>query len=63
LDDDTLPEDLFFESPSTVSCDLEGNIYVVDSGAKNIKKFDAQGKFLKIIGREGQGPEICEDNL
>ncbi len=56
LDDDTLPENLFFESPSTVSCDPEGNIYVVDSGAKNIKKFDAKGTFLKTIGREGQGP-------
>ncbi len=56
LDDDTMPSDIFFESPSTVACDPEGNIYVVDSGAKNIKKFDAQGKFLKTIGREGQGP-------
>jgi hypothetical protein len=51
-----MPEDVFFENPSTVTCDPEGNIYVVDSGAKNIKKFDAQGKFLKTIGREGQGP-------
>jgi len=56
LDDESMPADLFFESPSTVTCDPEGNIYVVDSGAKNIKKFDAQGKFLKTIGREGQGP-------
>ncbi len=56
LDDDDMPEDLFFESPSTVACDPEGNIYVVDSGAKNIKKFDTRGNFLKTIGREGQGP-------
>ncbi|UCE42858.1 MAG: hypothetical protein JSV17_07890 [Candidatus Aminicenantes bacterium] len=56
LDDDTMPKDIFFESPSTVTCDPKGNIYVVDSGALNIKKFDAQGKFLKTIGREGQGP-------
>jgi hypothetical protein len=56
LDDDRMPEGVFFETPSTVSCDPEGDIYVVDSGAKNIKKFDAQGKFLKTIGREGQGP-------
>ena len=56
LDDESMPEEIFFESPSTVSCDPEGNIYVVDSGAKNVKKFDAQGKFLKTIGREGQGP-------
>jgi hypothetical protein len=56
LDDVAMPEDLFFDTPSTVVCDPEGNIYVVDSGANNIKKFDAQGKFLKTIGREGQGP-------
>ena len=56
VDDHAMPGDLFFESPSTLACDTEGNIYVVDSGATNIKKFDAQGKFLKTIGREGQGP-------
>lgn len=66
LDDGKMPEDVFFENPSTVSCDMEGNIYVVDSGAFNIKKFDAQGNFMKTIGREGQGPvlpgpETCED--
>lgn len=56
LDDGKMPEDVFFENPSTVSCDMEGNIYVVDSGALNIKKFGVQGEFLKTIGREGQGP-------
>ena len=56
LDDNTMPEDVFFENPGTVSCDMEGNIYVVDSGAKSVKKFDAQGYFMKTIGREGQGP-------
>jgi hypothetical protein len=56
LDDDAMPVDLFFESPSTVTCDPEGNIYVVDSGAQNIKKFDKDGRFLKTFGREGQGP-------
>jgi hypothetical protein len=56
LDDEAMPDDLFFDNPSTVTCDPEGNIYVVDSGAKNIKKFDKNGKFQKTIGREGQGP-------
>jgi len=56
LDDDAMPGDVFFESPSTVTCDPQGNIYVVDSGATNIKKFDSLGKFLKVFGREGQGP-------
>ena len=56
LDDSTMPGDTFFKSLGTVACDAEGNIYVVDSGAKNIKKFNSHGKFLKTIGREGQGP-------
>ena len=56
LDDDRMPNDVFFENPSSISCDPEGNIYVVDSGALNIKKFGVQGEFLKTIGREGQGP-------
>lgn len=56
LDDESMPPEIFFENPSTVSCDPDGNIYVVDSGANNIKKFDPKGKFLKTIGREGQGP-------
>jgi len=52
LDDNAMPEDLFFESPSTISCDPQGNIYVVDSGAKNVKKFDAfdpKGEFISRV--------------
>ncbi|MBW1936915.1 MAG: 6-bladed beta-propeller [Deltaproteobacteria bacterium] len=56
LDDRSMPEGLFFDDPSMVFCDPEGCIYVVDSGALNIKKFDHRGEFLRIIGREGQGP-------
>lgn len=56
LDDAAMPEDVFFESPSTLVCDPEGNIFVVDAGATDVKKFDPQGKFLKAFGREGQGP-------
>ncbi len=56
LDDESMPEDLFFERPSSVVCDQDENIYVLDSDANNIKKFDARGRFIKTIGREGQGP-------
>ena len=56
LDDNAMPADSYFENPSTLTCDPNGNIYVADSGALNIKKFDMQGNFLKTIGREGQGP-------
>ena len=56
LDDESMPEDLFFERPTSVVCDQDENIYVLDSDANNIKKFDSNGRFIKTIGREGQGP-------
>lgn len=56
IDDNSMPEDVFFESPYTITSDNEGNVYICDYRANNIKKFSASGKFVKIIGREGQGP-------
>jgi len=56
LDDNSMPEEVLFDSPIYITCDAKGNIYVCDYRANNIKKFDASGKFMKIIGREGQGP-------
>ena len=56
LDDNSMPEDVFFESPFYITSDATGNIYICDYRANNIKKFDASGKFIRIIGREGQGP-------
>lgn len=56
LDDNSMPEDVFFQSPYSITGDNEGNIYVCNYRANNIKKFNASGNFTKIIGREGQGP-------
>jgi len=56
LDDDSMPEDVFFHNPMAISCDKEGNVYILDYKANDIKKFDSYGKFIKIIGRRGQGP-------
>jgi hypothetical protein len=56
LDDGSMPKNLFFELPTSVVDDQDGNIYVLDSDASNIKKFDSRGRFIKTIGREGQGP-------
>lgn len=39
-----------------VDTDAAGNIYVLDSGADTIFKFDARGGLLKSFGRKGQGP-------
>ena len=39
-----------------VIIDDEGRIYVLDSKSADIKVFDALGRFLRTIGRQGQGP-------
>ena len=56
LDDSSMPEEAFFEAVVDIACDNKGNIYISDYKACNIKKFDSSGKFIKIIGRKGQGP-------
>ena len=56
IDETSLPKDVFLEMVSYLAFDSLGNVYIVDSQAKNIKKFDAAGKFIKAIGRQGQGP-------
>lgn len=56
LDESGLPEGEFFEGIVDMGFDGAGNIYLCDIRACNIKKFSSDGKFLKIIGRKGQGP-------
>jgi hypothetical protein len=45
-----------FAGPGALDCDAAGNVYVMDFSDNNIKQFDASGKFMKLIGRKGQGP-------
>jgi len=47
---------LAFSAPYDVVRDSAGNIYVLDVRDCRIQKIDAGGKFLKSIGRRGQGP-------
>jgi hypothetical protein len=56
LDDKSLPKDVLFVGPAGTVFDPKGDIYVLDLSDSNIKKFDASGRFLKVIGRKGQGP-------
>ena len=46
----------YFEVIGDIKADENGNIYVVDSRANSVKVFDGEGKYLKDIGRQGQGP-------
>lgn len=53
--DETNPN-LAFNAPNDVIRDSAGNIYVLDASNAHVQKLDAEGKFLKTIGRRGQGP-------
>jgi len=45
-----------FEAIRTIRVDDDGNIYVLDYKAYQIKVFDETGKHLRDISRKGQGP-------
>jgi hypothetical protein len=49
-------ENLSFNNPRDIVRDSAGNLYILDSGNKRIQKLDPEGKFIKTIGRKGQGP-------
>ncbi len=49
-------EDRMLAHPINVCTDIKNNVYIVDYRGNNIKKYDAEGKFIKNIGKEGQGP-------
>lgn len=56
IDANSLPKDVLFVGLTAVSSDSKGNVYVLDFSDNNIKKFISAGKFVKVIGRKGQGP-------
>jgi hypothetical protein len=49
-------ENLSFREPSDIVRDSTGNLYFLDAGNNRIQKLDSEGKFIKTIGRKGQGP-------
>ncbi|MBE0461202.1 MAG: 6-bladed beta-propeller [Candidatus Aminicenantes bacterium] len=49
-------ENYMFGGIATIEEDEEGNIYVLDFKFRTIKKYDKNGKFIKNIGKKGQGP-------
>ena len=55
-DVDTDDENLAFNSPSDMGVDDAGNIYILDSGNQRIQVFGPEGRYVRTIGRKGQGP-------
>ncbi len=55
-DVDTEDENVAFNMPSDLAVDAQGRLYVLDSANHRIQVFDREGKFVKSIGRRGQGP-------
>jgi hypothetical protein len=49
-------ENLSFNEPSDIVRDSSWNLYILDSGNNRIQKLDSEAKFIKTIGRKGQGP-------
>jgi len=49
-------KNLFFYKVRAVKTDRDGNILVLDSGNFRIQVFDKNGRFIRTMGRQGQGP-------
>lgn len=56
VSDKAFPADIVFQNPRGVAVDAKGLVYVADADAHHLKVFGADGKFLRTIGRKGQGP-------
>ena len=55
-DVDTDDENLAFDSPLDMAVGEGGAIYVLDTGNQRIQVFGSDGRYLRTIGRRGQGP-------
>jgi hypothetical protein len=55
-DVDSDDENLSFDSPADLAVDAAGNVYIADSRNHRIQVFDPEGRYLRTIGRKGQGP-------
>ncbi len=49
-------EEKMFQNINTLGINEQGDMYILDEQAGNIKVFDHKGDFLNTIGKKGQGP-------
>lgn len=55
-EDDTEDINKVFRFPAYVKIDSKDHIYIVDSANNRIQMFDPSGKYIRTIGRRGEGP-------
>ncbi len=55
-DVDADDENLAFNSPLDMAVDGSGSVFILDSGNQRVQVFGRDGRFLRTIGRKGQGP-------
>lgn len=53
---DVNDENYFFYEVGNLNVDDNGNIYIRDGGNRRVQKYDKSGKYVRTIGRQGQGP-------
>ncbi len=56
IEDDSLPKGVFLLNPLSLDIDANGNVYVCDQKANDIKIFNENGGYVRTIGGQGQGP-------
>lgn len=56
IEDESLPKGVFLLNPLSLDIDANGNVYICDQKANDVKVFDGNGSYLRTIGRQGQGP-------
>ncbi len=49
-----------FSLPEGVAVDDDGNVYVTDTFNNRVEIFDADGKFISMFGKNGDGPGDLE---
>jgi DNA-binding beta-propeller fold protein YncE len=52
----TLTDPGTFSLPTNVAVDKDGNVYVTDTLNNRVQIFDADGKFISMFGKNGDGP-------
>jgi hypothetical protein len=53
---DSVPDDVAFKGISDFILTKSGDLFISDIETHSLKMFDSQGRFIKVVGRQGAGP-------